>query len=66
MTLGFKKNHQKEPVSAVDNSFIYTSAPFADNGDIVFPGERPVHLLAAAPGGASLGASRREHADHDK
>lgn len=66
MTLGFKKNRQKEPVSAVENSFIHTSAPLLIAGDIVFPGERSVHLLAAAPGGASLGASRREQADHDK
>ena len=44
-------------------SFIRT---FADSGDIVFPGERSVHLLATAPGGASRGASRREHADQDK
>ena len=44
-------------------SYIHT---FADSGDAVFSGERSVQHLASAPGGESLGESRREHADHDK
>jgi len=32
----------------------------------LFPGERPLHLLAGVPGGEPLGESRRGQADHDK